>query len=233
VQLTVAQGILFLTTNRVGTFDPAFKSRIHISLYYPDLDRKATLAIWRMHLGRVKKAHGKHFIVNDNDIIAFAKDHYKSLMRSGSGSWNGRYYSPYSPIYPYTSFAPLSKRPWRTSYRQIRNAFQTAFALAEFEGKENAKKFNMGQVYVELKREHFKMVADASETFDHYLKVMFGGKNESEIAAQERIRAQIPTKEIKAVVKEKTVQQKKEDWEVEGSEGGDDDSSDDDKWAGV
>lgn len=30
-------GMLFLTTNRVGAFDEAFKSRIHISLYYPPL----------------------------------------------------------------------------------------------------------------------------------------------------------------------------------------------------
>ena len=32
-------GILFLTTNRVGALDPAFKSRIHISLYYPNLTK--------------------------------------------------------------------------------------------------------------------------------------------------------------------------------------------------
>lgn len=31
-------GILFLTTNRVALFDDAFKSRIHMSLYYPALD---------------------------------------------------------------------------------------------------------------------------------------------------------------------------------------------------
>ena len=82
---------------------------------------------------------------------------------------------------------------------------------------------------MELKREHFQKVADASETFDRYLKVMFGGKNESEIAAQERIRAQLPTKEGKVVVREKTVQQKKVDWEGDDSEEGDDDSGDNDK----
>lgn len=27
------KGILFLTTNRIGTFDEAFKSRIHLSLF--------------------------------------------------------------------------------------------------------------------------------------------------------------------------------------------------------
>lgn len=28
-------GVLFLTTNRVGSIDQAFKSRIHLSVYYP------------------------------------------------------------------------------------------------------------------------------------------------------------------------------------------------------
>jgi len=34
------QGILFLTTNRVETFDEAFQSRIHMALRYNDLDKK-------------------------------------------------------------------------------------------------------------------------------------------------------------------------------------------------
>lgn len=35
-------GILFLTTNRIGTFDPAFRSRIHMSLFYPRLSIRTT-----------------------------------------------------------------------------------------------------------------------------------------------------------------------------------------------
>ncbi|CAN9266537.1 unnamed protein product [Alternaria alternata] len=33
-------GILILTTNRVGTFDEAFKSRVQLALHYPPLDRE-------------------------------------------------------------------------------------------------------------------------------------------------------------------------------------------------
>lgn len=40
-------GILFLTTNRVSTFDDAFKSRIHIPIRYTDLDMTSRLKIWR------------------------------------------------------------------------------------------------------------------------------------------------------------------------------------------
>lgn len=49
------QGILFLTTNRVETFDEAFQSRIHIALRYNDLDVKAKKIIWNTFLGMVAK----------------------------------------------------------------------------------------------------------------------------------------------------------------------------------
>lgn len=40
------EGIMFLTTNRVNTFDPAFQSRIHISLDYPQLSIESRKVIW-------------------------------------------------------------------------------------------------------------------------------------------------------------------------------------------
>jgi len=36
-----------LTTNRVGTFDEAFKSRIHLAIRYSDLDEDQRVEIWR------------------------------------------------------------------------------------------------------------------------------------------------------------------------------------------
>ncbi|KAF5532032.1 TOB3 (member of AAA-ATPase family) [Fusarium mexicanum] len=47
-------GILFLTINRVGTFDEAFTSRIHISLYYPPLNLESTVAVFKVNLTRIK-----------------------------------------------------------------------------------------------------------------------------------------------------------------------------------
>lgn len=52
-------GILFLTTNRVGSFDPGFRSRIHLSLYYPKLDRDKTMRIWHTNLDRIDKNNQK------------------------------------------------------------------------------------------------------------------------------------------------------------------------------
>jgi AAA+ superfamily predicted ATPase len=46
-------GILFLTTNRVATFDDAFKSRIHIPIRYTDLDFNSRLQIWRNFCSKV------------------------------------------------------------------------------------------------------------------------------------------------------------------------------------
>ncbi|KAM0636925.1 hypothetical protein ACHAO3_001650 [Verticillium nonalfalfae] len=41
------EGILMLTSNRVGTFDEAFKSRIQVAIHYDNLSKKARKAIWR------------------------------------------------------------------------------------------------------------------------------------------------------------------------------------------
>jgi len=40
-------GILILTSNRVGTFDEAFKSRIQVALHYQNLDRVSRKKIWK------------------------------------------------------------------------------------------------------------------------------------------------------------------------------------------
>lgn len=41
------QGVLFLTTNRHADFDDAFKSRIHLTVSYPDLSEEAQSVIWK------------------------------------------------------------------------------------------------------------------------------------------------------------------------------------------
>lgn len=43
-------GVLFLTTNRVRSFDPAFHSRISVALKYSDLDEMARRQVWQNFL---------------------------------------------------------------------------------------------------------------------------------------------------------------------------------------
>jgi hypothetical protein len=45
------EGTMFLTTNRVQTFDPAFQSRIHISLEYQELSVESRRTVWANFLG--------------------------------------------------------------------------------------------------------------------------------------------------------------------------------------
>ena len=47
-------GILLLTSNRVGTFDEAFKSRIQLALHYDDLTSQQREQIWKNFLARLE-----------------------------------------------------------------------------------------------------------------------------------------------------------------------------------
>jgi hypothetical protein len=69
------QGILFLTTNRVETFDEAFQSRIHMGIRYENLQPKARKKIWQHHVGKVeamadKSDSAKHFSEADFDELS-------------------------------------------------------------------------------------------------------------------------------------------------------------------
>ncbi|KAL1650086.1 hypothetical protein SLS58_001464 [Diplodia intermedia] len=74
------QGILFLTTNRVETFDDAFQSRIHMGLRYEELGHQAKRQIWRMFLDRVRD-------MDEAEMVEFRDDDYNTLARN---ELNGR-----------------------------------------------------------------------------------------------------------------------------------------------
>ena len=50
-------GILILTSNRVGTFDEAFRSRIQLALHYPNLDPEQRFQIWQTFIDRLDTFH--------------------------------------------------------------------------------------------------------------------------------------------------------------------------------
>ncbi|KAL8859320.1 MAG: hypothetical protein Q9178_004258 [Gyalolechia marmorata] len=78
------QSILFLTTNRVGAFDDAFISRIHISLYYPDFSEEDRRKVWRNFFDKLSKDRG--------DIIRVPIDtkDYTNGAEVRALRWNGR-----------------------------------------------------------------------------------------------------------------------------------------------
>ncbi|KAK3318705.1 hypothetical protein B0H66DRAFT_248120 [Apodospora peruviana] len=154
-------GILFLTTNRVGSIDPAFKSRIHMSLFYPHIDLETTLRLYEVFIRRTKEEQERSgsflFKINQKQLLRFAERHFRKLEKRGLGTWNGR---------------------------QIRNAFQTAIALAEHESQQSEP----SEPRPVLGKRQFHIVADGSEEFDHYLYQTLGAID-SDIASREQLRS--------------------------------------------
>ncbi|EEH47986.1 uncharacterized protein PADG_04070 [Paracoccidioides brasiliensis Pb18] len=154
-------GVIILTTNRVGEFDEAFRSRIHMSLYYPKLDEISTKEIWEKNIQHIKKSGGDIDIEEDK-LRRFANKHWQDNKYKPSRRWNGR---------------------------QIKNAFQTALALANWdfrEGKDSAK-LQRPQVKVA----HFNRIAQTSAHFDDYISDIHGIQEEDTygiLAEREEVR---------------------------------------------
>ncbi|TDZ54529.1 ATPase family AAA domain-containing protein 3B [Colletotrichum trifolii] len=123
-------GILFLTTNRVGSFDDAFISRIHVQLYYPDFTDDERQRIWKTFIDKLARERG-----DTMRLTIDAKEYIESMRKQGI-KWNGR---------------------------EIRNAFQTAVALAEYD----AEKDSEGRVKVT--DNHLRAVVELSKDFKGYL----------------------------------------------------------------
>lgn len=68
------QGILFLTTNKVETFDDAFQSRIHVALRYDELKPKAKKEIWQNFIKMVRDQPG-------GKVAEFSDDDFETLAR--------------------------------------------------------------------------------------------------------------------------------------------------------
>ncbi|KAH7153528.1 hypothetical protein EDB81DRAFT_882464 [Dactylonectria macrodidyma] len=171
-QLEYYSGILFLTTNRPGTLDEAFKSRIHVSLRYAELDLDSTRRMWNNILSRLETENKTADIKVKFDrqkLLDFAEQHYKKRQKDGK-SWNGR---------------------------QVRNAFQTALALGHFDRQKDIKA--SGQTIeevvktgkkkwmtVKLTKTNFQSIARTMHEFEDYI-VKLRGKD-SETAREGEVR---------------------------------------------
>ena len=65
------QGVLFLTTNRVKSFDPAFQTRITVALRYHPLDQPSREKVWTNLL--VSSGHGDEIENGDIDVQELSK----------------------------------------------------------------------------------------------------------------------------------------------------------------
>ncbi|KAJ5715307.1 uncharacterized protein N7483_012488 [Penicillium malachiteum] len=155
-------GILFLTTNRVGDFDEAFTSRIHVSLYYKELSSEQTVEIFKLNMSMIEErfsTKGRRIEIDQMRIGSFAEKHY---AQHENARWNGR---------------------------QIRNACQTALALAEFEAQGNSHQAILRpDAVVTLSMSHFETVRDAYLEFTEYINSLWGA-NASQRAQEDKVRA--------------------------------------------
>ncbi|KDN61098.1 hypothetical protein CSUB01_07051 [Colletotrichum sublineola] len=141
------EGILFLTTNKVGSFDEAFKSRMSMALYYPPLTQEQTKKIWEMQMDRTETLSKEAAPGDETQHVRFSRDEITTLATT---LWNMQ------------TTRDDCRPVWNG--RQIRNAFQTAVALAEWHKRENGVP---GPILV--RGEHFEKVARVSNEFNAYL----------------------------------------------------------------
>lgn len=125
------RGVLFLTTNRVQSFDTAFLSRIHVALHYKNLTNENRERIW---------THTFERLARDSDskvhVSAAARDYVLHHADVEALQWNGR---------------------------EIRNAMQTALALAESEAHDE------GDETVCVRVSHLEAVVEMSSSFKGYV----------------------------------------------------------------
>ncbi|KAI0876601.1 P-loop containing nucleoside triphosphate hydrolase protein [Hypoxylon argillaceum] len=155
------EGILILTSNRVGTFDEAFKSRILLSLHYENLTEGQRMKIWKNFINRMKameKGKGlasRESVFQTGPLAEFQGDNVEV---------------DFDDVECY--LAELSK--YELNGRQIRNAITAARQLAMFRKQR-------------MSYDHLKHVIKVSSKFDKFALdnddldfsvplAMFGGK---------------------------------------------------------
>lgn len=68
----------------------AFASRIHISIFYPELDKAKTRKVFRLNLELIKRRflqQGREIKFDEDAILKFAARHFKKHQHR---RWNGR-----------------------------------------------------------------------------------------------------------------------------------------------
>ncbi|KAK6863622.1 hypothetical protein PG995_000150 [Apiospora arundinis] len=161
------EGILILTSNRVGTFDEAFKSRILLSLHYENLSEGQRTKIWKNMFRRLE------------DIGSGSGSHEDSVpvTEPGSRKRKARDDEPNTVGIDFDEvncyITELAKH--ELNGRQIRNVITTARQLATFRN-------------TPMRYEHLQHVISVSGKFDTYLKKLQEGFSDDQIARDEGFR---------------------------------------------
>ena len=175
----------------------------------PDFDKETTLKVWRTFIDQTKyvlRNSGRSKVtIAEDEIMKFAEKHYD---RNENASWNGR---------------------------QIRNAFHTAVAMAEFGArnkKDDAGYDDHKDATIKVGKAEFKKIARTAEEFEEYMedtmngtfraKASKAGLRKDQKVQKERAREKTTKK------KKKQSKSKKKSESSSGSESEDNDDSESD-----
>ncbi|KAJ0295296.1 hypothetical protein Brms1b_013781 [Colletotrichum noveboracense] len=133
-----------------------------MSLYYPELSEEKTRKVFKINMDLIRERFAlkkRQIIIEEMDIGAFAAQHY---INHPSARWNGR---------------------------QIRNACQTALALAEYQAQGGRHDAIMKpDAVINLAVEHFETVRAAYLKFAEYMNKIYG-TNAARKAKEGKLRA--------------------------------------------
>ncbi|KAH6886998.1 hypothetical protein B0T10DRAFT_607806 [Thelonectria olida] len=144
-------GVIFLTTNRVGLIDEAFKVRIHIALAFQPPDEASSMRIWESHLKQQHEHNGIPVTFKVKDILRFARRHVRKSASRGR-TWNGR---------------------------QIRNMLEAAIVFAADEsrltleapsGPADDSTASKRLKEIRVRRKHLRIVVGSANAFESYLE---------------------------------------------------------------
>lgn len=94
------KGILFLTTNRVGTFDEAFVSRINLTIYYPPFSPKARKEVWESFFSKLEREKEDKMRIHNN-----TRDYVEEAEDLEQLQWNGREIRNGTRLFPFLSLS--------------------------------------------------------------------------------------------------------------------------------
>ena len=164
------EGILILTTNRVGTFDEAFKSRILLSLHYEKLSKGQRRKIWRGFINHLEDTHTPSGVDDSGkERNGGSSGNASALLKRDSQAESLNI--DYQEIRDYIDELASHE----LNGRQIRNIITTARQLANF----RKKTLDYGLL---------QEVISVSGKFDEYFSKLNENQSDEQIARSDGIR---------------------------------------------
>jgi len=167
------RGILFLTTNRVGTFDEAFISRIHIQIHYPDFEDAERDQLWQNFFDKLEEEREATMRITQSAKDFIQSQELRALKWNGREIRNGEWHlarAHENPIHSYSQHPVGPNSTCRKEQKLLITlssflilAFQVAVALAEAKSQKDKEGRTL------IKSDHIKATVQMSREFRDYL----------------------------------------------------------------